>query len=81
VGLCLGFPRFLEAEEIEAMFGLSELKKIRVYQEALEEGELRGKLKAVLPMLAAGLTLEQIAQALDLSIEQVRQAAENQFSA
>jgi predicted transposase YdaD len=29
-------------EEIEAMFGLSDLKQTRVYQEALAEGEERG---------------------------------------
>jgi predicted transposase/invertase (TIGR01784 family) len=55
--------------EIEAIFGLSELKQTRVYQEALEEGELLGKLKAVKPMLSAGLSVEQIAEALDLSVE------------
>jgi predicted transposase/invertase (TIGR01784 family) len=52
------------------MFGLSELKQTRVYQEAREEGEQEGKqkakLEAVPKLLALGLTLEQIAQALDL---------------
>ncbi|NJO86489.1 MAG: DUF2887 domain-containing protein, partial [Synechococcaceae cyanobacterium RM1_1_27] len=33
----------LSREEIEAMFGLSELKQTRVYQEAREEGKLEGK--------------------------------------
>jgi predicted transposase/invertase (TIGR01784 family) len=58
------------------MFGLSDLKQTRVYQQAFaegeqkgkeegkqegkEEGERRGKLLAVPPMLAAGLTVEQI---------------------
>lgn len=41
------------------MFGLSELKQTRVYRETLEEGEHRGKLKAVLLMLAAGLGVKQ----------------------
>jgi predicted transposase YdaD len=32
-------------EEIEQMLGLSDLKQTRVYQEALEEGKLEGKLE------------------------------------
>lgn len=75
-------------EEMEEMFGANDLKQTRFYQEVfqegveqgieqgIEQGEIRGKLKAVLPMLTAGFTLEQIAQALDLSIEEVRQAAQ-----
>jgi predicted transposase YdaD len=33
----------LNRQEIAAMFGLSELKQTRVYQEALEEGKQEGK--------------------------------------
>ncbi|HEY9729687.1 MAG TPA: Rpn family recombination-promoting nuclease/putative transposase [Chroococcales cyanobacterium] len=66
-------------EEIEQMLGLGELKQTRfyqeVFQEGIEEGERRGKLKAVPTMLGLGLSVEQIAQALDLDVEQVRQAA------
>jgi predicted transposase/invertase (TIGR01784 family) len=70
------------------MFGLSELKQTRVYQQAFaegieegeqkgrQEGELRGKLLAVPAMLAAGLTVEQIAQALNLSVDDVIKAAQ-----
>lgn len=66
----------MSREEIAAMFGLSELKQTRVYQEALEEG----KLQAVPHMLALGATVEQIAEALDLDVEQVRQVAQQQPS-
>ncbi|MGB3754750.1 MAG: hypothetical protein WBA07_00055 [Rivularia sp. (in: cyanobacteria)] len=66
------------------MFGLSDLKQTKVYQQAfaegIEEGELRGKLLAILPMLAAGLTAEQVAQALDLTIDEVRKAEQEQTS-
>ncbi len=55
------------------MLAFSELKKTRVYQEAV----LEGKLEGVPFMLSLGATLEQIAEALDLEIEQVRQAAES----
>ncbi len=77
------FPK-MSREEIEAMFGLSELKQTRVYQEGKEEGEQEGKqkgrveakLEAIPRLLALGLTVEQIAQALDLDVAQVQQVAE-----
>ncbi|NET02115.1 MAG: Rpn family recombination-promoting nuclease/putative transposase [Sphaerospermopsis sp. SIO1G1] len=81
----------MDIKEIEEMFGLSELKQTRVYQQAFAEGEqkgelkgekrgelkgeLRGKLLAVPAMLSAGLSIEQIAQALSLSVDEVKQAA------
>ncbi len=70
----------LSREELEAMFGLSELKQTRIYQEAVEEGRQEAKLEIVSRLLAFGLTTEQIAQALDLSIEEVRRVAQNQQS-
>lgn len=66
----------LSREEIEAMFELSDLKQTRVYQEAEQEG----KLESVPRFLALGLTVEQIAQALGLSVDDVRRAAQNQPS-
>jgi predicted transposase/invertase (TIGR01784 family) len=63
-------------KEIEAMFGLSELKQTRVYQDAFREG----KLESVPRLLALGLTVEQIAQALELDIEEVRKAAQPESS-
>lgn len=62
------FPK-MSRKEIEAMFGLSDLKQTRVYQ----EGRLEAKLEAVPKLLALGLTVEQIAQALDLDVAQVQQ--------
>lgn len=68
--------------EIETMFSLSDLKNTKVYQEALEEGreegELQGKLASIPFMLSLGATVEQIAEALGLDVEQVRQAAQQQ---
>ncbi len=79
-------------EEIEAMFGLSELKQTKVYQEAkqegleegrlegkqegLEEGERQAKLQAIARLLPMGLSVDQIAQALDLPLAVVQQTAE-----
>lgn len=67
-------------EEIEQMLGLSDLKHTRVYQEALEEGKLEGKLETVPFMLRLGATVEQIAQALGLDVEQVRQVTNSLLS-
>ena len=69
------FPK-MSREEIETMFGLSDLKQTRVYQEGREEGRLEAKLEAVSRLLAMGLTDEQVAQALNLEVELVRQIAQ-----
>lgn len=69
------------------MFGLSELKQTRFYQEVFAEGKLEGKeegklegkeegkLETIPQLLALGLSIEQIAQALGLDEAVVRQAA------
>ncbi|NES80163.1 MAG: Rpn family recombination-promoting nuclease/putative transposase [Moorea sp. SIO2B7] len=66
-------------KEIEAMLGLSELKKTKVYQEALAEGEEIGEqktnFKAVSNMIRLGLSLETIAEYLDLPLEEVKRLA------
>lgn len=79
------FPR-LSRQEVEDMLGLSDLKQTKVYQEAKQEGKLEGKqegklegkqegkLEAVPKLLQFGLSIEQVAEALDLEPEQVRQA-------
>ena len=66
----------MDIKEIQEMFELSDLKQTRVYQQAFAEGELRGKLLAIPSMLAAGLTVEQIAQALDLTVDEVRKISQ-----
>jgi predicted transposase/invertase (TIGR01784 family) len=74
------FP-MMGREEIEAMFGLSELKQTKVYQEAFEEGvekeKQRQTLKTVPLLLRLGLTPEQVAQELDLNLEEVERIAQN----
>jgi predicted transposase/invertase (TIGR01784 family) len=58
------------------MLGLGDLKDTRFYQEAKQEGEQEGeqkaKIESVPRLLQMGLTLEQIAQGLNLPIETVR---------
>jgi predicted transposase/invertase (TIGR01784 family) len=80
----------MNREEIEAMFGLSELKQTRFYQEAKEEGkeegieegievgERKAKLDAVPGLIGLGLTREQIAQVLNLSLEEISQISQQQ---
>jgi predicted transposase/invertase (TIGR01784 family) len=75
----------MNREEIEAMFTLSDLRQTQVYQEALEEGRGEGreegreegrllaKLESIPRFFALGLSVEQIARALDIEIERVRQ--------
>jgi predicted transposase/invertase (TIGR01784 family) len=62
-------------EEIEQMFGFSELKQTKVYQEAKQEGKAEGKLETIPFMLTLGATVEQIAEALSLDVELVRLVA------
>ncbi|TBR60129.1 flagellar assembly protein H [Westiellopsis prolifica IICB1] len=68
------FPR-LSREEIEKMLGLGELKQTRVYQEAFEEGKQEGKLETIPQLLTLGLTVEQIAKALDIDVQLVQKVA------
>ncbi|WP_290602824.1 DUF2887 domain-containing protein [Anabaena sp. AL93] len=61
-------------QELEAMFGLTEWRQTRFYQEVKEET----KLEAIPRLLKMGLSIEQIAEALELKIEVVQQAIEKQ---
>ena len=75
----------LSRQELEAMFGLEELKQTRYFQEVgaefeqrgfergAQQGIKRGKLESIPGFLALGLKVEQIAIALNLDIEEVRQ--------
>lgn len=72
-------------EEIAAMFSLGDLKQTRFYQEAFADGEQVGeqrgeqrgeqktKQQAINRMLKLGLSLEIIAESLDLPLEVVQQ--------
>ncbi|MBD2194720.1 MULTISPECIES: Rpn family recombination-promoting nuclease/putative transposase [Calothrix] len=73
----------LSREEVEAMLGLS-LEQTRIYQEAKAEGRELGReereveiLKVTVPLLLkTGMTIEQIAQQLNVNLEAVRLAAQ-----
>ncbi|MBK4728964.1 Rpn family recombination-promoting nuclease/putative transposase [Oxynema sp. CENA135] len=71
------------------MLGLGDLKETRFYQDAFADGEQVGEQRgieqglqqanrqAVRGMMQVGLSLETIAQALNLPLEVVRQWAED----
>jgi len=73
----------LSREEVEAMLGLT-LEQTRVYQEAKAEGREEGReereaemLKLTVPLLLkTGMSVEQIAQHLNVDIEAVQIAAQ-----
>jgi predicted transposase/invertase (TIGR01784 family) len=75
----------LSRKELEAMFGLEDLKKTRYFQEIAAdykvEGKLEGKLETIPLLLEAGLTVERIAQSLGLDLELVKIVAKNQSGA
>ena len=66
------------------MFGLDELKQTRYFREVAQEvaqqakleGKLECKLETVPRLLQLGLSVEQIATALELDVELVEQAAQ-----
>jgi predicted transposase YdaD len=69
----------LSREEVESMLGQS-LEETRVYQEAKAEGKAEGKaevLRVTVPLLLeAGISVEQIAQRLDVDIAVVQKIAQ-----
>ena len=56
------------------------MKQTRFYQEAFsegkEEGSLLAKMSAIPNLINLGLTIEQIASALELDVEQVKRVVE-----
>lgn len=50
-------------------------RQTRLYQEAKEEGREQAKIEAVAGLLALGLSIEQIATALQLELTKVQETA------
>jgi predicted transposase/invertase (TIGR01784 family) len=67
-------------EEIAAMLELKSWKDNRFYQESFAEGQMDAKIKAVKRLKHHGLTLEAIAESLELPLDLVREAAEDSNS-
>lgn len=78
------FP-LMSRKEVESMLNLSFLKETKVYQEAKEEGKKEGKqegkqelfLEIVPKLLQKGLSIQEVAELLNLDIETVRNVAQN----
>ena len=56
------------------MLNLNLLKETRVYQEAKEEGELKTKLNILPKLVQRGLSIQEIAELLELDTETIRTA-------
>jgi len=61
----------ISSEEVAAMFGLEDLKKTRVYQEAKQEGKQEGELEAAAKLIARGFTVEEVAEMLGLESQKI----------
>lgn len=64
------FPN-LSLEEIQTMLDVSEFKNTRFYQSILKQT----KLELVPTLLARGLSIQEVAETLEIQVEDVRQAA------
>lgn len=73
------FPQ-KSSKELQAMFGTTEWEQTRFYQEVSEKAKLEGKLETVPRFLKKGLTVQEIAEALELDLETVQKAAKEQSS-
>lgn len=71
------FPN-MSREEIEAMLNISLLKETRVYQEAKEEGRLERDVELVPKLLQKGFSIQEVANILELDVEEVRKIAREQ---
>lgn len=64
------------------MLNVNFIRGTKVYQEAKEEGRLEGRLesqvKLVPKLLQKGLSIQEVADILELDIEEVRKAAQKQ---
>lgn len=65
------FPA-LNSQEIAHMLGLADLKQTRVYQEAQEEKQGEMLEKIVPKLLQRGMTIEEIAEDLELPVETIQ---------
>lgn len=63
----------LSREEVEAMLGVN-LEETKIYQEAEAQGERKAKLRLIPKLLAKGFSVEEVAETLELAVEEVRQS-------
>jgi predicted transposase/invertase (TIGR01784 family) len=73
------FPT-LTLKEWKEMFELADVKKTRVYQDAVDTGKVLGKLESVPVLARMGASAEVIAKELGLALELVREAMQSSDS-
>ena len=75
--IIIGKLPLLTREEIQVMLQIDDIRKSRVYQEALKEGRDEGikkeRRRAILQLAARKMTAEEIAECLGLDVEMVRE--------
>jgi len=64
-------------EELDKMFTLTDFKKTKFYQDTFSEGKIEGKFEAIPNLVRLGLTPQQIAEVLNLSLDLVNQFIRN----
>jgi predicted transposase YdaD len=60
------------------MLNVNFIRGTKVYQEANEEGALKITVKLVPKLLRKGLSIQEVAEILELDLEEVRKAAREQ---
>jgi predicted transposase YdaD len=64
----------MSRKELEAMFGVEDLRKTRFAQELIEETKIEEKQQTIYRLLRKGFSAEEIAEIVELDLQQVRQA-------
>lgn len=68
----------LDQEEVEAMLGIT-LEETRVYRDAKAEGKHETKLEMIPKLINKGFSIEEVAELLELEVEDVRNALQAQL--
>lgn len=71
------FPN-LSREEVKEMLSMELIKGTRVYEELREEAEQEAKIEIIAKLLQRGMSVEELAEILELDVEVVRKVAEEQ---
>jgi predicted transposase YdaD len=72
-------PR-LTREEVQTMLKVDDIRQIRVYQEGVEEEEVKGAANAIVRMAAKEMSVSEIAAILELEPAFVQQVIEGAAS-
>jgi predicted transposase/invertase (TIGR01784 family) len=70
------FPQF-DREEVRMKFKLHDLRESKVWKEAHEVGDSERLKKTIDTLVRKGRTLQEVAELLDIPVEQIRQTADS----